>query len=101
MSATLHSTEGEREARTFNEATIQATRQWYADNALACIAEVRSGAVRVNDPEGYFLECRQRHADALAGKWDHTWAFRQQAHFIQTGESVPLLPPAPNQGEPS
>ena len=72
--------------------TIHATRQWFADNALACIAEVESGDVRVNNRERYFAQCRQRHADALAGKGDHTFAFRQRAHYIQTGECVPLLP---------
>lgn len=72
--------------------TIHATRQWFADNALACIAEVESGDVKVNNRERYFSQCRQRHADALAGKGDHTFAFRQRAHYIQTGECVPLLP---------
>jgi len=71
--------------------SIQAARQWYADNALACIAEAREGKVKVNDPEAYYLECRQRHADALAGKFDSSLAFRQRAQFIQTGECVPIL----------
>lgn len=72
--------------------SIQAARQWFADNALACIAEAREGAVKVNDPEAYYLECRQRHEDALAGKYDHTFTFVQRAHFIQTGEMRALLP---------
>lgn len=72
--------------------TIHATRQWFADNALACIAEVENGSVRVNNRERYFAQCRERHSDALAGKGDHTFAFQQRAHCIQTGECVPLLP---------
>lgn len=72
--------------------TIQATRQWFADNALACIAEVQDGSVRVNDQERYFARCRQNHAEALAGAYDHSLAFLQRAHYIQTGECPALLP---------
>ena len=72
--------------------TIQATRQWFANNALACIAEVQDGSVRVNDSERYFARCRERHDEALAGRYDHSLAFLQRAHAHQTGEWVPLLP---------
>ncbi|MDR6455478.1 hypothetical protein [Variovorax paradoxus] len=71
---------------------IQTTREWFAQNALDCIAEVQSGAVRVNDPEAYFAECRKRREEHLAGKWDHTFTFRQRAYAHQTGEWVALLP---------
>jgi len=69
-----------------------AARQWFADNAQACIAEAERGEVRVNDLAGYIASRRQDAADALAGKHDHTFAFRQRAQYIQTGECVPLLP---------
>ena len=72
--------------------SMQKAREWYAENALACIAEVENGSVRVNDKEAYFSSCMQRHADSLAGKNDHTFAFLQRAYYIQTGESVALLP---------
>jgi len=39
---------------TLTQETILATRQWFADNAMACISEVKSGEVKVNDPEKYF-----------------------------------------------
>lgn len=74
------------------EASIQAARQWYADNAQACIDEVASGAVRVNDVQSYYTWCRQRAEDALAGLYDHTLAFLQRAHYIQTSECIALLP---------
>lgn len=77
---------------TLTQETIIAARQWFADNAQACIDEVTSGAVRVNDPETYFEWRRQSAADSLAGKNDHTFTFMQRAHYIQTGESVALLP---------
>lgn len=77
--------------RTLSPESIQAARQWFADNALDCIAEVESGAVRVNDRESYFAWKRQEREDALAGKNDHTFTFRQRAHYIQFGEMVPLF----------
>lgn len=79
-----------------SDETIKATRQWFHDNALACIAEVKSGAVRVNNPEKYFEQCERRAADALQGKGDHTFTFQQRAYFIQTGVCVPLLSPKAN-----
>ena len=72
--------------------TILATRQWFADNAMACIAEVESGAVKVNDPEKYFAWRKESAANSLAGKNDHTFTFMQRAHYLQTGECVALLP---------
>jgi len=79
---------------TLTPETIQATRQWFADNAAACIAEVEAGRVWVNDPARYFAHQRQAAADSLAGKYDHTFTFLQRAHYIQTGECVPFLPPS-------
>jgi hypothetical protein len=76
---------------TLTPETIQATRQWYADNAQACIDEAESGAVRVNDLPGYIAWRKESAADALAGKYDHSLSFLQRAYFIQTGQSVPIL----------
>jgi hypothetical protein len=75
------------------EETIQRTRQWFADNAQACIREAESGRTRVNDLARYVAWRRERIADSLAGKSDHTFAFLQRAHWIQTGECVPLFAP--------
>jgi hypothetical protein len=77
---------------TITPESMQAAREWFAANALACIEEVKTGKVKVNDPKRYFAWCQQRHADALAGKNDHTLAFLQRAYFIQTGECPALLP---------
>ncbi len=77
---------------TITKETIQVTRQWFVDNALACITEVEQGNVKVNNQERYIQICRKRHYDALAGKFDCSLAFIQRAHFIQTGKSVALLP---------
>lgn len=72
--------------------SIQAARQWYHDNALACIAAVKNGEYRVNDEARYFKDMEENAQEYLDGKWDHTLAFLQRAHFIQTGECVALLP---------
>lgn len=77
---------------TITPESIQAARNWFAANALACIAEVKEGRVKVNDPERYFEECRERHDAVLRGESDHTFALLQRAHYIQTGEMRPLLP---------
>jgi hypothetical protein len=77
---------------TLTQDTIQKARQWFADNAQACIDEVRSGEVKVNDPESYFEWRKQSASDTLDGKNDHTFAFLQCAYWIQTGECIALLP---------
>jgi hypothetical protein len=71
--------------------SVQATRQWFADNAQACIDEAVSGEVRVNDLESYIEWRKQQVVDSLAGKGDHTFTFAQHAHYIQTGECLPLF----------
>lgn len=75
-----------------NKESVDATRQWFHDNALACIAEMDSGEVRVNNPEAYRAQRTQDAQDFLAGKWDHTLTFQQRATWIQTGECHALLP---------
>lgn len=76
----------------------QAARQWFADNAMACIAEARlyietdgREGFRVNDIADYTEWQTTSAADALAGKHDHTFAHWQRAYEIQTGECVALF----------
>jgi hypothetical protein len=83
--------------RSFNgvaltDESIRRTRKWYADNAMACIAEAESGHVRVNDMDEYRDRFERSAERSLAGLEDGTLSFLQLAYFIQTGESVPLLP---------
>jgi hypothetical protein len=73
------------------EDTMQKTREWFANNARECIEEVRSGEVKVNDPEAYYTWCEERAKRALEGHYDHTFAFLQRAYFIQTGKSIAFL----------
>jgi hypothetical protein len=72
--------------------TIRATRQWFADNAHACITEAQSGAVRVNDLTAYIAWREESAAAALRGDYDHSLTFRQRATYLQTGECPALLP---------
>jgi hypothetical protein len=71
--------------------TMQQTRQHFADNSMACINEVLSGSVKVNDKEEYFAWMRSNARCALSGKLDHTFTFLQRAYWLQTGEMVALL----------
>jgi len=71
--------------------TIQQARQWYADNAHACIEGAKSGKYRVNDLTRYIEQQERRAAESLSGAGDNTLAFVQMALYLQTGQSVPLL----------
>jgi hypothetical protein len=67
------------------------TRQHFVDGYRECIAQALSGELKVNDL-GSFLSWQEANiASMLAGESDHTFAFRQRAHYLATGESVPLL----------
>lgn len=75
--------------------TTQTTRQWFAENARACVGEVLSGEVILPahvDFEEYKSQREKYARSALAGEFDHTFTFMQRAYYIQTGESVALLP---------
>lgn len=74
------------------EQAIITTRQWFADNAQACINEAVSGVVRVNDLQAYNKQQEQRITEYLAGKWDHTLAFQQRLFCTQTGRGYAILP---------
>lgn len=71
--------------------TVQKTREWYADNARACIEEATAGKFHVNDLAKYVSWQRERIRESLSGEWDNTLTFVQRAVYLQTGESVPLL----------
>jgi hypothetical protein len=72
--------------------TIQETLKWFYDNALGCIEEVKSGKVKVNDPESYFKWRTEQANEYKEGNIDISVTFLQRAYYIQTGESVALLP---------
>jgi hypothetical protein len=80
-----------RQPVTLTRETILATRAWFAQNSLDCIADVESGAVTVHNPEQYKRDMLQNHDDHTNGKFDHTYTFRQRAYYMQTGECVSLL----------
>lgn len=74
------------------EQAVVAARQWFADNAQACIDEAISGQVRVNNLASYVADQTQRIQDCLAGNWDHTLAFQQRVVYVQTGVCHAILP---------
>ena len=75
--------------------TVQRTREHFRDNALACIAEVESGAVVLpshTSLESYRAWRLAEAAEAMSGAWDHTFTFRQMAEYLETGVCRALLP---------
>ena len=74
------------------DASMAAARQWYADNWRACLAAAESGEQRVNDLASYRAWCERAAEQAMDESRAPSFAMLQRAHFIQTGESIPLLP---------
>lgn len=72
--------------------SIQAARQWFHDNHIACAKGALARDWFCNDPEGYAKKQELRAIEALNGSCDHTFTFWQRAYEIQTGECIGLLP---------
>jgi len=73
----------------------QATREWFRDNARACVAEVESGAVKLGSHyslEQYRADMAEREAQAMRGDYDRSFAFQQRAKWIAGEPCAPLLP---------
>lgn len=75
-----------------NKEAIIAARHWLAYNCYACIAKAINGTFLVNDIDKYMAIEAKSAADYLSGKFDNTFTLLQRAWYIQTGESVALLP---------
>lgn len=71
--------------------TLAATWQWHADLERKCAAAASAGEYRVNDLDAYVKDCEARAVAYEAREGRMSLGFIQQALFIQTGESVPLL----------
>jgi len=76
---------------SLTDKTIQKTRKWFSDNAIACIEEAKSGKVYVNDLDYYTKLNEKSSKEYIDGRHDHVFTFLQRAYFIQTGESIPLF----------
>lgn len=76
---------------TLTDETLDKTWQHFADLERRCAVAATLGEFRVNDLRGYVRDCLENAAryDRHEGRMSLT--FVQQAYFIQSGESVPLL----------
>lgn len=72
--------------------TIDATWQWHADLERSCAAAAKAGEFRVTNLAEYLKDCEARAAAYDAREGRMSLSFIQQAYFIQSGKSVPLLP---------
>lgn len=80
---------------TLTEETVKRTRQHFIDIYQGCIDEVLSGDVVLPEhtkQEDYFAYQRERMEYMKAGKGEHNFTFLQRAYWLQTGESIALLP---------
>jgi len=71
---------------------IQKTREHFAQIHRDCIDGARRGEWHVNDLDRYVEWQEECIRSSLAGESDHTLTFLQRAYWLETGESVPLLP---------
>lgn len=71
---------------------IQKTRQHFADNCDACIAEAKAGVFKVNDLATFIALCEASKAEWLSGANDRTLTARQHATWLQTGIMCAILP---------
>lgn len=70
----------------------QRTRDYFVTLYQRCIDDAISGREPVNDLAAYIADTEERIASIVSGRDDHTFTFRQQRHYLLTGECVALLP---------
>jgi hypothetical protein len=71
--------------------TIRKTCDFYAQHKQCCIDEVLRGTDKVNNVEQYIKDCTEQKEQYLSGNFEPWLGFWQQAYFIQSGQSVPLI----------
>lgn len=70
---------------------IKNTCLWFADNAQGCIDEVMSGDVFVNNIDSYVEGKQQDKENYLTGNFVPWLGFWQQAVYLKTDQSVPMI----------
>jgi len=74
------------------DAAIESAKQFYINNAKACIKGAEAGEFHVNDLESWIAWQNERIAEMSRPDFPMSVAFMQRAYYEQTGESVALLP---------
>lgn len=68
------------------------TRKHFIDLSIESIQEVLNGNIKVNDFND-FIKWKTNTIKLINnGGSDHTFTFMQHAHYIQTGNTIALLP---------
>jgi hypothetical protein len=71
--------------------SILSAREFYVNNAQACITDAKSGSIFINDLPSYIKWQEDRICNYRLGMYDHTFTMQQRAHYIRTGVEVALL----------
>lgn len=75
-----------------NGESVQAARQFFADNCDQVIAEIKDGVIQCSRPIEVIEWQEDVKRRSLRGEYDHSPTHMQRAYFIQTGQDVALLP---------
>lgn len=75
-----------------NSESVQAARQFFADNCDQVIAEAKAGIIKCNNLDDLIEWQSDVKGMSLRGEYDHSLMHMQRAYFIQTGKDVALLP---------
>lgn len=74
------------------EESLDKARQQFIDSCQSQINAAQSGEMKVNDIDKFIDRQIESMLDYESGRYDHGFTMLQRAYYIQTGESVALLP---------
>lgn len=72
--------------------SLDEARQFFIDNLQLQMQDIREGKVTVNNKQKALKWLMDTELDYEAGVYDKGFTMLQRAYYIQTGESVALLP---------
>jgi len=72
--------------------TIEKTKEHFVDIYKKCIAQAKTGEMKVNDLESYIVWQEKNIAAIFEPKDSYSFTFVQRAYWLQTGQMIALLP---------
>lgn len=74
------------------EESLDKARHFFINNLQEQINAVQSGEMKVNDVDRFIDRLIESMLDCAYGHYDRSFTMLQRAYYIQTGESVAMLP---------